>query len=74
MSSAGKYPGLAKSQFAGPKGTYPINTIARARNALARAHFTGSTAKEASIRRKVFAKYPTLKNPAKYTARGRKKR
>ena len=73
MSSAGTYKNVAKGDFAGPKGTYPINTKARARNALARAHFTGSAAKEAAIRRKVFAKYPGLKNPKEYTARGYKK-
>ena len=27
MSNAGKYPNVAKSDFCGPKGTYPVNTL-----------------------------------------------
>lgn len=57
QSSAGKYKGLKKSQFAGPEGTFPINTKARARNALARAHFA---ANPSAIKAKVHAKYPSI--------------
>ena len=57
-SNAGKYPNVAKSNFAGPDGTYPINTTARARNALARAHYAKNPE---SIKEKVYAKYPGLK-------------
>ena len=55
MSNAGKYPGVTK--FAGPDGTYPINTIDRARSALSLAH----NAKDpGAIRRKVYEAYPSL--------------
>ncbi len=44
-SSAGKYKTVAPKEFAGKSGgsseySFPINTLARARNALARAHYT----------------------------------
>lgn len=58
MSNAGKYSGLPSSEFAGPNGTYPINTPKRARNALSRAHFSSEPQ---SIRKKVLSKYPELK-------------
>ena len=58
MSNIGKYKTVAKSDFAGPKGTFPINTLARARNALARAHFAENPA---AIKAKVYKKYPQLK-------------
>ncbi len=62
-SSAGKYKTVAPKDFAGEAGgaskfSFPINTIARARNALARAHFA---ADPAGIRAKVYKKYPQLK-------------
>lgn len=57
MSNAGKYKDLPASDFAGPKGTFPIDTKARARNALARAHFSPHPEE---IRRKVHAKYPSI--------------
>jgi hypothetical protein len=56
-SNAGKYPKVKKSDFAGPDGTYPINTKARAEAALRLAH---NSPDEASIRKKVLAKYPSL--------------
>tara|TARA_R110002020_G_scaffold433834_3_gene643927 strand:- start:9818 stop:14176 length:4359 start_codon:yes stop_codon:yes gene_type:complete len=56
MSNAGKYTGV--KDFAGPHGTYPINTIERARSALRLAH--NSSCPEC-IKRKVYAKYPSLK-------------
>ena len=58
MSNAGKYTKVKKDDFAGPKGTYPINTLARAKSALKLAH---NAASPAAIRRKVYAKYPQLK-------------
>jgi len=57
-SNAGKYTNVKASNFAGPDGTFPINTQARARNALARAHFASSPA---TIKEKVYSKYPGLK-------------
>lgn len=58
QSSAGKYKSLPKSSFAGPNGTFPINDLAHARNALARAHFSPNPE---AIKKKVYAKYPELK-------------
>jgi hypothetical protein len=61
---------LPKSEFALPgkktagnpagKGGYPIDTPNRARNALARAAQHASPAEEATIRRKVHAKFPSI--------------
>lgn len=58
-SNAGKYPRVKKTDFAGPDGTYPINTKARAESALKLAH---NSPNESSIKKKVYAKYPSLKN------------
>jgi hypothetical protein len=62
--SVGKYKSV--SSFAGPaggssKGSFPINTLKRARNALARAHFAP---KPSGIRNAVYKKYPGLKSRA----------
>lgn len=62
-SSAGKYKTVAPKDFAGGAGgaakySFPINSLARARNALARAHYAPDPE---GIRRKVYAKYPQLK-------------
>lgn len=57
-SNAGKYKHVKKSNFAGPHGTFPINTQARARNALARAHYSPHPE---TIKEKVYSKYPGLK-------------
>lgn len=62
QSNAGKYKTLSKKSFAGPHGTFPINDIAHARNALARAHFSPNPE---AIRSKVYAKYPELKKSKK---------
>ena len=56
-SNAGKYPGV--KDFAGPDGTYPIDTLERAKSALKLAH---NSPNPEAIRRKVFAKYPELKD------------
>lgn len=56
-SNAHKYKGVAKSNFAGPDETFPINTPKRARAALSYAH----KAKDpSSIRSKVHKKYPSI--------------
>ena len=39
MSNAGKYKNVKAKDFAGPNGTYPINTLKRAKSALKLAHF-----------------------------------
>ena len=58
---------LSRSQFAlpdgdrpGVAGTYPIDTKARARNALARVAAHGTAEEKAEVRRKVKAKYPDI--------------
>ena len=60
-SSTGKYKDI--SSFAGKSGgtspySFPINTLSRARNALARAHFAPNPA---GIRAAVYKKFPELK-------------
>jgi hypothetical protein len=62
-SSVGKYKTVEPKDFAGAKGgaskfSFPINTLARARNAFARAHYAPNPD---GIRRAVYAKYPQLK-------------
>lgn len=62
-SNAGKYKKVSPKEFAGQAGgaskfSFPINTLARARNALARAHFAPNPA---GIRAEVYKKYPQLK-------------
>lgn len=68
-SNAGKYKTIKPSEFAGSAGgsskySFPINTLARARNALARAHFAPNPA---GIKRAVYAKYPQLRPKKKGT-------
>lgn len=55
MSGAYKH---KSSAYAGPNHTYPIGDIDHARNALSRAHFSKNPE---SIKKKVYAKYPGLK-------------
>lgn len=62
-SSAGKYKTVSPKEFAGSSGgaskfSFPINTLARARNALARAHYAPHPE---GIRKAVLKKYPKLK-------------
>jgi hypothetical protein len=62
-SSAGKYKTVEPQDFAGKSGgaakySFPINTIARARNALARAHFAPNPS---GIKSAVYRRYPELK-------------
>ncbi len=62
-SNVGRYKSVAKKDFAGtkvdaPKGSFPINTLARAKSALKLAH---NAPNPAGIRRAVFKKYPSLR-------------
>lgn len=62
-SNAGKYKTVATKDFAGKAGgaskvSFPINTLKRARNALARAHYAPNPS---GIRAAVYKKYPVLK-------------
>lgn len=66
-SNAGKYKTVKVKDFAGSAGgaskySFPINTLARARNALARAHFASNPA---GIKAAVYKKYPSLKKKIK---------
>lgn len=69
MSSVGKYKNVSKKDFAGPDGTFPINDLSHARNALARAHFASSPSE---ISRKVYKKYPGLKKRAEAKSNNKK--
>ena len=62
MSNAGKYPNVAKDDFCGPKGTFPVNTLKRAKSALKLAHNSNNPEK---IKSCVYSKYPELKNGSK---------
>ena len=53
-------PGKGKGAGGKGPGAYPIDTPARARNALSRAAQNASPAEQATIRRKVHAKYPGI--------------
>jgi|TARA_R110002020_G_scaffold250279_1_gene464367 hypothetical protein len=55
-SNAGKYPNVKK--FAGPDGTYPINTLKRAKSALKLAYHAKDPA---AIKKNVLKAYPSLK-------------
>jgi hypothetical protein len=57
QSNAGKYPNV--DDFAGPNGTFPINTLARGKSALKLAH---NASNPSQIRNKVYEKYPELKS------------
>ena len=66
-SNAGKYKDVAPGKFAGASGgadkySFPIDTKARARNALSRAHFAPNPE---GIKAKVYKEYPELKKPVK---------
>jgi len=59
--------GLSKGQFAlpdgerpGQAGRYPIDTIERARNALARVSQSGTLAEKRKVRSAVRRKYPSI--------------
>ena len=48
------------AKASGAKGSYPVDTKARARNALSRVSQFGSSAEKATVRAKVKAKYPEI--------------
>ena len=52
---------IKKSNFALEGNRYPIHDISHARNALARVSQHGTSSEKATVRRKVRAKYPSLK-------------
>jgi hypothetical protein len=65
-SNTGKYKNVRRSEFAGKAGgaspySFPINTLARAKNALARAHYAP---KPSGIKAAVDRHYPQLKKTA----------
>jgi len=61
-SNVGKYSGVKKSDFAGTAGgvpgSFPINTLARAKSALKLAH---NAPNPQAIKNAVYKKYPQLK-------------
>lgn len=66
-SNVGKYSGVKKSEFASntggaPEGSFPINTLARAKSALKLAHNAPAPEK---IKKAVYSKYPSLKKETK---------
>lgn len=66
-SNVGEYKNVSKGSFAGPKGgapqgSFPINTLSRAKSALKLAH---NAPNPAGIKRAVYAKYPSLKKGGK---------
>lgn len=66
---------LPKSSFAVPgKRKYPVDTKARARNALARVAQHGTPAEKKQVKAKVRKRYPSIAVAGKKTTkRGRKK-
>jgi len=65
-SNAGKYPNVAKGDFCGADGTYPVNTLKRAKSALKLAHNAEDPEK---IKACVYTKYPELKEGSKMKRR-----
>jgi hypothetical protein len=62
-SNVGEYDKVKSSDFCGPaggapKGSYPVNTLARARSALKLAH---NAPNPSGIRTCVYSKYPQLR-------------
>lgn len=54
---------MRDSSFALPRERkYPIDTLVRGRNALARVSAFGNEKEKAIVRRKVYKKYPSLKD------------
>tara|TARA_R110000824_G_scaffold80613_3_gene202794 strand:- start:1296 stop:1559 length:264 start_codon:yes stop_codon:yes gene_type:complete len=72
-SNVGKYKGV--KAFAGPSGgapagSFPINTLARAKSAIKLAH---NAPRPAGIKRAVYKKYPALKPKTKKKTKKKKK-
>lgn len=62
-SNVGRYKNVSKKDFAGksggaPQGSYPINTLSRAKSALKLAH---NAPNPSGIKAAVYRKYPQLK-------------
>ena len=75
-SSAGEYKNVKPSEFAGAAGgaskfSFPINTLKRARAALAYSH---NAPRPEGIRKKVFSKYPELKKDSEFAPSGKRKK
>lgn len=58
QSNLGKYPHVAAKDFAGPDGTYPIDSRERGIAALS---YAKNASNPEAIRRKVYKRYPDLK-------------
>ena len=63
-SNVGEYKNISSKDFAGPsggapKGSYPINTLARGKSALKLAH---NAPRPEGIKRAVYRKYPQLRH------------
>ena len=69
-SNAGKYTNVSKDDFCGADGTYPVNTLKRAKSALKLAHNAEDPNK---IKECVYAKYPQLKDGSKARNRNKKR-
>ena len=70
-SNVGEYKRVKSGDFCGPAGgapagSYPVNSLARARSALQLAH---NAPNPAGIQRCVYRKYPQLKKSAKKSPR-----
>jgi len=63
MSNAGKYDKVSKGDFCGPDGTYPVNSLKRAKSALKLAHNAKGNPKTSpeKIKACVYEKYPELR-------------
>lgn len=59
-SSQFALPGKGEGPGGKGAGAYPIDTAARARNALARVAQHGTPSEQATVKRKVAAKYPNI--------------
>jgi hypothetical protein len=66
-------PGKGTGRGGKGPGSYPIDTKARARNALARGAQHASSGEQAEIKRKVERKYPSISVAGKKTERGGEK-
>lgn len=63
-------PGRGTGKGGKGPGSYPIDTKARARNALARGAQNASPAQQAEIKRKVAAKFPSINVGGRKNERG----
>jgi len=69
-SNAGKYKNVSPDDFCGPDGTYPVNSLRRAKSALKLAH---NAENPDAIKSCVYSKYPELKEGSKMKNRRKKK-